>query len=1065
MADTAAPLKTNDDHNLLFAILALQADVIDREQFIEACTLWASQKQMALAELLLERGWITAEDRTHVEYLIERKLHKHGGAALASVMYRTEDQVRQSLAGIQDPELQSTLNESPPPQGRVLISTIMSSPGNRGRYTLTRLHAQGGIGQVWLARDTTLGREVALKELRVERVGNPDMWARFLKEAQITGQLEHPSIVPVYELAASADGVNPFYTMRFVRGRTFNRAIRAYHESQQDGEAGTYGLRELLTRFVAVCQALAYAHSRGVLHRDLKPQNIVLGDFGEVMVLDWGLAKVVGQADVLASRPLVLEGTGTSTETQAGSVLGTPAYMAPEQAEGRLDLLDERTDIYGLGAILYELLTGEAPFAGTNTPEVLEKVRQDTPARPRSIEPSVSPALEAICQKAMAKAREDRYTSVKEMSEEIQHWLADDPVSAYPEPVPMRLSRWVRRHRTLAATAAVLLATAAVGLGIGTVVLGQANARTHVEWQRAEENRVRAEEEKQHAEENRRKAERAAAKSEAINKFLTEDLLAAPRLEVQGKDVTVRAALNNAVESISPAFAEQPEVEVAVRLSIGETYASLGLSQPAEAQIRHALRICEKVLGPDAPETLTALQDLAMLAQADANLDEAMALAQRSLEGRRRILGAEHPSTLSSMLTVGQILLRQGKNAEAGQLLRETLQARRRVSGREDRDTLVVASNLGRVLLGEDRLPEAETLIRQTLEAERRVLGPDHAYVLNDVNNLAVVLKNQGKLSEAEPLYRENLAAYRRVMGAEHPYTLNAVNNLAGLLHAQGNYAEEEPLLRQNLEIKRRILGPKNPDTILAMEHVGMLLQAQKKLSEAEPLFRQSLDERRSHEGPENPTTLRAVIRYASLRNDQGKPAEAEALLRPNQDVCKRVLGAEHIITTENANQLAQSLAAQGKRGDAEGLWREVITIRRKKLPVQHPSVVNILASLGAVLVAEGKAQDAEPFIRDCLTARQKTLPPGNWQIASTECLLGNCLGAQRKFEDAEKLLLAGCEKLCIAKDAPPARKQEVLEQLAKLYEAWGKPDKASLWREKGKAALNGTQPPQGAKP
>jgi serine/threonine protein kinase len=217
----------------------------------------------------------------------------------------------------------------------------------------------------------------------------------------------------------------PFYTMRFVRGRTLAEAARDYHERRGRGEAGRLELRELLTAFVGVCQAVAYAHHRGVLHRDLKPQNVVLGDYGEVMVLDWGLAKVTGETDAdpeAVRAPVSLSGQGSRDETMAGQVLGTPAYMAPEQAEGRLDLLDARTDVYGLGAVLYEVLAGRPPFAGGETTAVLRRVVHDAPSPPRLAAPDTPRALEAVCLKALAKHPSERYGTAKELASEVQHW-------------------------------------------------------------------------------------------------------------------------------------------------------------------------------------------------------------------------------------------------------------------------------------------------------------------------------------------------------------------------------------------------------------------------------------------------------------------------------------------------------------------------------------------------------------------------------------------------------------------------------------------------------------------
>jgi tRNA A-37 threonylcarbamoyl transferase component Bud32 len=468
----------NTDRNLLFGVLALQADLLTAAQFAEACAAWAARKDGPLAALLVERGWLTPSDRVDVDKLLERKLARHGGNVQASLAEATTDRARHSLAGIADPAVQQSLaGLTPSPAGHVLLTTINQVPESRDRYSLSRLHATGGLGRVWLARDESLGRDVALKELRPERAGHPSIWARFLKEAQITGQLEHPGIVPVYELSRRSAEEQPFYTMRFVRGRTLAETARAYHERRGRGEAGPLELRDLLAAFVGVCNAVAYAHSRGVIHRDLKPQNVVLGDFGEVMVLDWGLAKVIGEAEPAeADRPaLALEPSDAADQTAAGQVLGTPAYMAPEQAEGRLDLLGPATDVYGLGTVLYELLSGKAPFGGDDTQTVLGKVIHEPPAPPRVHNPRVPAALAAVCLKALAKKPQERYATAQDLAAEVKHWLADEPVAAYPEPLPVRAGRWVRRHRTLVTTAAAVLVVGAVSLLAATVLLANAN--------------------------------------------------------------------------------------------------------------------------------------------------------------------------------------------------------------------------------------------------------------------------------------------------------------------------------------------------------------------------------------------------------------------------------------------------------------------------------------------------------------------------------------------------------------------------------------------------------------
>jgi serine/threonine-protein kinase len=415
------------DRNLLFGILALQADLIDAGQFVEACTLWASHKNMPLAELLLERRWIQPADKAHVDYLLERKLLKHGGDPQASLASVPND-IKRTLAALDAPDIQRSLAELPGPDHASAGTTIDHVPQHGERYTLIRLHGRGGIGQVWLARDTAMGRHVALKELRPDKAENPVVQARFLKEAHITGRLEHPGIIPVYEVARRGSDQHPFYTMRFVKGRTLTEAARAYHQKQQAGQADSFDQLALLNAFVTVCHTVAYAHARGVIHRDLTGQNVVLGDFGEVIVLDWGLAKLTGhheaETDVRAP-DLEPDELGTPDLTVQGQALGTPAYMAPEQAAGRLDLIGRHTDVYGLGAILFEILTGQPPFFGSDIHEVLCQVREQDPIPPRRFCPDVPPALEAICLQALAKRPEDRCAGAGELAQQVRHWLAE----------------------------------------------------------------------------------------------------------------------------------------------------------------------------------------------------------------------------------------------------------------------------------------------------------------------------------------------------------------------------------------------------------------------------------------------------------------------------------------------------------------------------------------------------------------------------------------------------------------------------------------------------------------
>lgn len=412
------------DRNLLFGVLALQADLIDASQFVEACSLWASRKSEPLAAILLDRGWLVPGDTEHLEYLLDRKLKKYGGDARASLV-AVDDDVKRSLAALRDSDIDRSLAELPPTDHGKLTVTVDYAAEPRERYALKRLHATGGVGRVWLAYDSELRRSVALKELRPERASNAAFWNRFLKEARITGQLEHPGIVPVYELARRPDNGQPFYTMRFVNGRTLSEATRDYHRKRAAGQAESLEFLALLNAFVTVCNTIGYAHSRGVIHRDLKGQNVILGDFSEVVVLDWGLAKLIDRHDADADTAAIELDQSDSGEvdlTQHGQAIGTPAYMAPEQAAGRLDQIDVRSDIYGLGAILYEILTGQPPFAGSDTHEVLRRVQEEQPCPPGQHCSDLPPALEVACLRALDKQPANRHASPIELAREVQGW-------------------------------------------------------------------------------------------------------------------------------------------------------------------------------------------------------------------------------------------------------------------------------------------------------------------------------------------------------------------------------------------------------------------------------------------------------------------------------------------------------------------------------------------------------------------------------------------------------------------------------------------------------------------
>jgi serine/threonine protein kinase len=384
------------DRNLLFGILALQMDFVRQDALISAMSAWALAKTKSLGQILLDQKCLSQEQHDKLAALVQERINQH------------EKESREPV----DPDATAPYRPSPSPL----------------RYHILRGHRQGGLGEVFVAHDEELNREVALKQIKDQYADLAESRTRFVFEAEVTGGLEHPGVVPVYGLGTYSDG-RPFYAMRFIRGETLREAIKRFHDAEgpfRDPGERAIALRALLARFLDVCNAIAYAHSRGVLHRDLKPANVMLGPYGDTLVVDWGLAKVLDSPDLPvdpAQGPLRPASGTAPTRTRMGAEIGSPSYRAPEQAHGWLHRMDVRTDVYGLGAILFEILTNQPPHP--------DGVRTVEPPRARAVQPLVPLPLEEIAAKALSPEPADRYPSALALAEEIQRWLAEEPIAAY----------------------------------------------------------------------------------------------------------------------------------------------------------------------------------------------------------------------------------------------------------------------------------------------------------------------------------------------------------------------------------------------------------------------------------------------------------------------------------------------------------------------------------------------------------------------------------------------------------------------------------------------------------
>jgi serine/threonine-protein kinase len=477
------------DHDLLFGVTAAQLRFITNDQLLEATAgpshaVADGAPPCSLREKLCELGMLTQAEADAVAAVVEQRLARFGHDAKKTL---------DSVGAVEPPA--ATPSTTPERQAPTVDDRFVtqaprawSCSAERPRFTVLRLHQQGGLGRLMVAQDTELNREIALKEILPAYADDENNRRRFIREAEITGALEHPGVVPVYSLGEFADG-RPFYAMRLIRGVDLRTALDDFYSRAAGPNERGLEFRQLLGRFVDVCQAIHYAHSRGVIHRDIKPGNIMLGDFGETLVVDWGLAKPMDEppsADEFDSAPVRPSDRASSDRTQAGRVVGTVQYMSPEQAAGRLDMISPASDIYGLGATLYHILTGRPPFEADGDDTVF-RVQQGRFPVPRAVVKSVPRPLEAICLKAMARKPADRYSSARELAIDVERYLADERVSAYAEPVAARTWRWVRQHRTPVMSLMAAAVVAVVGLSLGVALLRVQRDRAEHNFQLAQD--------------------------------------------------------------------------------------------------------------------------------------------------------------------------------------------------------------------------------------------------------------------------------------------------------------------------------------------------------------------------------------------------------------------------------------------------------------------------------------------------------------------------------------------------------------------------------------------------
>ncbi len=831
-----------------------------------------------------------------------------------------------------------------------------------GPYRIVSMLGEGGMGAVYLAErdDDEFLQQVAIKVVR--GLLDPERVRQFRTERQILAWLEHANIARLIDGGTSNDGL-PYLVMEYVQGVPIDHHC----------DARRLGVADRLRLFLVVCDAVSHAHRSLIVHRDIKPTNILVTRAGVPKLLDFGIAR------------LALEGAGGEAGiTRGPGRMMTPDYASPEVVRG--GQVTTSADVYALGVLLYELLTGRRPlrFATMSTAEIERVVCQVEP-RPASVAvaeagppgPTVderaaarsttaprlrgelSGDLDVILATAMAKDPADRYASVEAFAADLQHHLAGRPVAARPATWAYTARRFAARHRWGAAAAALfvlVLAGAAVVLSMQAARLAEERDRTARERDTAQQ----------------------------VVSFLTGLFEISNPDAGAGASVTARELLDRGAERIDAELSGQPVVQARLLGTIGTVYGSLGVYDRAAALLERALELRRTTLGVENADTAQSMQLLAEALRELARLDEAETLHREALAIKRRVDDA--PASIAASLNdLGLTLSERGKYVEAEPLLREAIATWRRLAPDPPADVAVGLNNLAQTLRQQGRLDEAATTLDEAIAIRRRRFGNDHPLLANVLGHLGQVRNAQGDLARAEPLLREALAIRRKAYGDDHPDTATAFNNLASLLHDAGDLEAAEPFYRLALTSTEKRLGPRHPDYAVQVNNLASLLEDRDRLDEAETLYRVSYDVRRTAFGAEHPAVARATHNLARVELALGRVAQAEPLALAALELRQRILPAGHAEIAASTSLLGELRAAQGRVDEAERLITEALETERRVLGPRHPQVAATLLKLSSLCLSTGRAAQAETLAAEAVAIRAERLPAGHWLRALSE--------------------------------------------------------------------------------
>ncbi len=776
-----------------------------------------------------------------------------------------------------------------------------------GPYRVVRRVGRGGTGSVYLAvrDDDEFQLRVALKVIR-RGMATDEMLQRFRSERQILASIDHPNIARLLDGGSTEDGL-PYFVMEYIEGEPLHH----YCDNNR------LPLRDRIRLFRSVCDAVRLAHQNLVVHRDLKPGNILVTADGVPKLLDFGIAKLLNPE--------------LSSDTREPTVMElrvmTPEYASPEQMQGKA--VTTASDVYSLGVLLYELLTGHRPYTLSDlplhemeltvctaepdrpsdvvevhseepgrdggvreiSPESVARARQATPERLRR---ELGGDLDNIVLKALRKEPPRRYSSVEKLADDLANHLEGRPVAAQPDTFGYRAGKFLRRHR-------VPTAIAATAMLFGIVLTGTIFLQSR---------RVAAE---------RDRAEHAAAEAVAVSAFLQEVLAAADPIEGLGRDVSVLAAVEDAVPRIGTSFAENPEIEAVIRYTIGKTFARLGRFDEADEQLRQALTLRRQLFGGDHAEIAETLNALGEVRYDRGDFDGAERLYDEALAMRRRIFGAQHADVATSLDNLGNIYQERGDEEAAEQAYRDGLAIRREVLGPDHRDVAGSLNNVATILHDRDEYDAAEEMYMESLAISRRVLGDTHPEVATSLNNLAVLLHDRDKLEEAEPLYREALAISRRTLGAQHPGVVVSISNLAVLLTGMKRFPEAEELLSESLEISTAVWGEGAVQVAYVYRQLGSLEFDRGDVALAFEHYERTMAILDTKLPTDHPEVVYALARKGRALTALDRYIEGEECLLKAYNAAFKRWGPEDVDVLEFAGWIADLYDAWGRPQVAEG--------------------------------------------------------------------------------------------------------------------------------------------------